>query len=372
MISTALVTYFLAALALSFLCSLLEAVLLSISPAYVQLLVNQGRPSGKTLQSLKQRVDRPLIAILTFNTLANMFGSAGVGAEAARLAAAAGRDDTLPVALAAGALTACILVFSEIVPKTLGATFWRTLALPAAVLIQGMVWLLTPVVRVLEVIPRLLTGGSAQSHITRDEVLILTEMGRKTGSIPTREGEVIANLLRLNLLRVRDVMTPRVELLALQKDRTVGEVVATMTPIRYSRIPIYDQTSDQIVGIVLRHQILEACLTEHRNDTLESMKAPVHYVPESASIASVLDEFIRRHEHLFLVVNEYGGTEGVISLEDVIETILGVEIADEMDGIERLRRVALDRIAMDRQSRPKPVAHAPQGATKDAPKPAES
>lgn len=367
MLSPTLVTYFVLALAMSFLCSLLEAVLLSISPSFVQLAIKQGRPAGKTLHALKQRVDRPLIAILTLNTLANMFGSAGVGAEAARMAAAAGRDETLPVALAAGLLTACILVFSEIIPKSLGATYWRSLAMPAATLIHGMVWLLTPVVRVLEFIPRLITGRNSQSHVTRDEVLILTEMGRKMGSIPSREGEVIANLLRLNLLRVRDVMTPRVELLALQKDRTAGEVVETMTPIRYSRIPVYDQTSDQVVGIVLRHQILEACLTQNRDATLDSLKASVHYVPESASIASVLDEFIRRHEHLFMVVNEYGGTEGVISLEDVIETILGVEIADEMDGIERLRKVALDRIALDRQSRPKPVAHPQQSRPKDAP-----
>ena len=367
MISTALVVYFVAALAVSFLCSLLEAVLLSIQPSYVHLLVKQRRPAGKTLQALKHRVDRPLIAILTLNTLANMFGSAGVGAEAARGATAAGRDDTLPVAIAAGVLTACILVFSEIVPKTLGATYWRALAVPSALIIHGMVWLLTPVVRVLEFIPKIVTGSRTQSHVTRDEVLILTEMGRKTGSIPTREGEVIANLLRLNLLRVHDVMTPRVELLALQKDRTAGEVVATMTPLRYSRIPIYDQTSDQIAGIVLRHQILEACLTGHKDATLESLKSPVHYVPESASIASVLDEFIRRHEHLFLVVNEYGGTEGVISLEDVIETILGVEIADEMDGIERLRKVALDRIAQDRQLRPKAQAHAAPAAPKEPP-----
>lgn len=366
MVSTALVVYFLSAVALSFVCSLLEAVLLSTTHSHVQLMLKQGLPGGKRLQALKHRIDRPLIAILTLNTLANMFGSAGVGAEAARAATQAGRSDALPVALAAGALTACILVFSEIVPKTVGATHWRRLAPAASAVISVIVVLLTPVIALLEFVPRLISHRAAQSHVTRDEVLVLTEMGRKTGSIPNREGDVIANLLRLNLMRVRDVMTPRVELFALHKDRTAADVVKSLSPIRYSRIPIFDQTTDQIIGVVLRHQLAEACLMGNGNATLDSLKSPVHFVPESKSIASVLDEFIRRHEHLFVVVNEYGGTEGVISLEDVIETLLGVEINDEMDGIESLRKLALERIAMDRHDRHKPaisaIAPAPPGA----------
>lgn len=355
MISTTLVVYFVSALTLSFICSLLEAVLLSTTHSHVQLMLKHGRPGGKRLAALKQRIDRPLIAILTLNTLANMFGSAGVGAEASRLAIAAGRSDALPVAIAAGILTACILVFSEIVPKTLGATYWRSLAGPAAELINVGMLVLWPVVLTLEFIPRLISQRGGQSQVTRDEVLVLTEMGRQTGSIPTREGEVIANLLRLNLLRVRDVMTPRVELFALQKDRTAGEVMKAFNPIRYSRIPVFNETTDQITGVVLRHQIVEACLSNRQDATMESLQSPVHFVPESKSVASVLDEFIRRHEHLFIVVNEYGGTEGVITLEDVIEALLGVDISDEMDGIESLRRLALERMASDRQARQKPA-----------------
>ncbi len=361
MISTALVVYFVVAMLVSFVCSLLEAVVLSTTASHVQLMVQENRPGGRTMAWLKERVDRPLIAILTLNTLANMSGSAAVGAEAARGAAAAGISDALPVAIAASALTACILVFSEIIPKTLGATYWRGLAPVAATVTRAIVWCLTPIVVALEFIPRFLADSAATTSVTREEVLVLTEMGRRTGTIPSREGEVIGNLLRLNLMRVRDVMTPRVDLLALQKDRTIGSIARDPESLRFSRIPIYGESSDQIVGIVLRYRVLEACLAGRDSEALETLKAPIHIVPESKSIASVLDEFIRRHEHLFLVVNEYGGTEGVISLEDVIETLLGVEIADEMDGIENLRRVALRRIAEDRQSRHRAMARVDAG-----------
>lgn len=367
MISSALVVYFVGALVVSFVCSLLEAVILSTTASHVQLMVHEKRAGARAMQSLKRRVDRPLIAILTLNTLANMFGSAAVGAEAARAATRAGIDDALPVALAAGAMTACILIFSEIIPKTLGATYWRALAPMAAALTEWIVRLLSPVVFVLEFVPRILANPEAASSVTREEVLVLTEMGRKAGAIPSRESEVIGNLLRLNLMRVRDVMTPRVDLLALQKDRTIGSVARDGESLRFSRIPIYAESTDQIVGIVLRYLVLEACLAGRENETLETLKAPLHIVPESKSIASVLDEFIHRHEHLFLVVDEYGGTEGVISLEDVIEALLGVEIADEMDGIEALRRVALQRIAEERLGRRRAATGGGPGSGDQAP-----
>ncbi len=358
MISATLVFWFLTALIVSFVCSILEAILLATSRAHVELLRREGKRSGQILYELKKRIDQPLIGILTLNTLANMFGSAGVGAETARLAVQRGIDQAVPVAVAAGLLTFAILVLSEIVPKTLGATYWRTLAAPAAPLIKAIVVILWPVIRALEFVPKLITGGEGRVSVSREEIAAMAEIGGQAGSLPTRESEVIGNLLRLNLLRAKDVMTPRVELFTLPQSMRAQDAAEQHTPIRFSRIPIYDDSVDQITGIVLRHQILEACVSGRGGTPLAELKHPVKIFPETKTIASLLDEFTRTDDHMFLVVDEYGGTEGVVTLEDVLETLLGVEITDEMDAIENLRRMALQRIASGRTDRP-PAGAAP-------------
>lgn len=352
MISTTLVLYFLLALGVSFLCSTLEAVLLSTSRSHIEILRQRGKPAGAILHRLKQRIDRPLIGILTLNTIANMFGSAGVGAETARLASAQGIPDALPVAIAAGTLTFCILVFSEIIPKTVGATYWRQLAAPSARIIQALMILLGPLIRLLEVIPRSISRQGARATVSRDEIAVLAQMGSEAGSLPARESEVIANLLRLSAVRAKDVMTPRVDMFALPASMTAQQFADQHPDLRHSRIPVYGQSVDQVTGVVLKTRVLEACLRGNGSRTLDELKGPVHIVPETKTLASLLDVFVKRDEHLFLVVDEYGGTEGIVTLEDVIETLLGVEIFDELDGIERLRRIALHRLHASPRPRP--------------------
>lgn len=349
MISTTLVVIFVLTVLISFSSSLLEAVLLSVTPSHIEVMVKQGRPSGRLLRELKTRVDRPLIAILTLNTLVNMFGSAAIGAESAQLAEDAGADGGLWVAVGATAISFAILVFAEIIPKTLGAVFWKQLAGPSAPVIKLLVVVLTPAVLLLEFLPKLISKKGQASHITRDELAILTEMGSQTGAIPAQESRAIANLLRLNLMRVKDVMTPRVDVFALANTLTCAEAVSQHDPIRFSRIPVYDETIDRVTGIVMRVQLLDACLKGMGATRLEDLKLPMFIVPETKSVASMLEAFVKRHEHMALVVNEYGGTEGVITLEDVIETLLGVEIADEMDNIEKLRRLAIQRMEAQRR-----------------------
>lgn len=344
MISTPLVFYFLLAMGVSFVCSMLESVLLSTTRSHIELLRAQGRPVGEAMHRLKQRIDRPLIGILTLNTIANMLGAAGVGAETARLAARRGAEDALPVAIAAGSLTFAILVFSEIIPKTLGATFWRQLAAPSTRLIQALLVVLGPVVWMLEVIPRSIARKGAQASVSREEIRILAEMGRRTGALPDRESAVIANLLRLGAVRVKDVMTPRVDMLAVPETMTAEQFARSQRGVRYSRIPVYGRTVDEITGVVLKTRILESCMNGQGELALSTLKGPVHVVPETKTIASVLEEFVKRDEHLFLVVDEYGGTEGIVTLEDAIETLLGVEIFDELDSIDRIRRVAMDQM----------------------------
>jgi len=347
-ISVTLIVYFLLALGISFLCSMLEAVLLSTTTSYIKSLVRAGRPVGRILDDLKHRIDKPLIGILSLNTIANMFGSAGVGAETSRLARAAGAADAVPVAIAAGVMTFAILVCSEIVPKTLGATFWRQLAPPSAYVIRFLVLALTPLIAVLEFLPRLIAARARPSAVTRDEVLSLAELGRSTGGIPRRESQVIGNLLRLNLMRVHDAMTPRVNLVALPDSKTVGAVTDDPVLLPHARIPVFAGSIDEVTGVVLRDDVYRAALAGNRDTTLAALKCPVRIVPETKSIASMLDDIARFGEHLFIVVNEYGGTEGVITAQDVIDALLGVEITAEMQGVEELRRLAIERMASER------------------------
>lgn len=344
LISATLLIYFFTALSASFLCSLLEAILLSTTPSFVKSLADSGHASGKRLQHLKDRIDRPLIAILTLNTVANMFGSAGVGAETSRLAREAGVSDTLPVGIAAGALTLAILICSEIIPKTLGATYWRPLAGPASGLIAVLCVVLSPLISALEFLPRLISKRGTPSAVTREEVLSLAELGRSTGGIPHRESELIANLLRLNLLRVHDAMTPRVEVVAFDETLTAEEAFARSADRSFSRIPVFSETIDRVTGYVDRHDLALAAAQGRGSTLLSEMKHAVRIVPETKSIASMLDELIRHGEHLFLVVNEYGGTEGVITMKDVIDTLLGIEIAEDVTGVEDLRRIAIERL----------------------------
>jgi len=330
-------------LAIGFVSSLVEGVLLSTPQTHIEVMVRQGKRSGVILRHLKDRIDRPLIAILSLNMIANMMGSAAVGAQVSELSEARHVSGAIWVGLAAGALTLTGLVGSEIIPKTLGATYWQQLAAPSAYVIQTTVWALYPAVRAMEFIPRLIAGRAAPRVVTGDEVLALVELAQEAGGLPEREARVLSNLLKLKEIRTYEVMTPRVQVFSLQKDRTAADVVAEHPNLPFSRIPIYSENADHIVGYVLRYGILEACFSGRGSTTLDALKKPIHVVPETKSAASLLDEFIQRRDYIFLVVNEYGGTEGIVTLEDVIETLLGVEFGEEMGMFEELRRMAVAR-----------------------------
>ncbi|HVZ94851.1 MAG TPA: hemolysin family protein [Phycisphaerales bacterium] len=357
MFPTTLFIILIVSVLVSLTCSTIEAVLLSISPAHIEGMVKQGSKAGRMLKGMRAHLGRPLAAILAMNTIANTVGGTASGAATSEWAARAGLPNESTIAVVAGIFTVLILIFGEVIPKTIGATYTRALAAPTAYILHVLIIVLYPLVLALDLIARVFARGKHAAAVTRDDMLVMSEMGRRSGSIAHRETEVIANLLRLNLIRTRDVLTPRVEVFVLQKDMTAAEVVTKHPSLRHSRIPLYGKNPDNIVGIVLRSQILEACLRGEGSVRLDRLKSSIHVVPEFKSLASLLDEFIKRHEHMFLVVNEYGGTEGIVTLEDVIEALLGVEINDEMDSVERMRQMAITRLR--EQKRPaarKPIA----------------
>ena len=333
---TLLVFYLSLALGVSFLCSILEATFLSVSPAFVQLLIKAGRRSGRLLERLKHRVDRPIIAILTLNTVANTGGAAGVGAQVLAL------FGDRWVAVGSGLLTFAILVFSEVIPKTLGAAHWKRLAPVSSYIIVGLIWVTLPIVWLLEFISRVMSRSYKPRSVTREEMIVQAEMGKAAGVLGQRESRIIKNLLRMRDILVKDIMTPRRVVQSYPGDMTLSEVMQQPSPLPFSRIPVYGKDFDEVTGIVFRHKVLEATSRGSMHLTLNDIKATLHAVPETATVAGILDRFILRQEHMFLVVDEYGGTEGIVTLEDAIETLLGVEIVDECDSVEDMRKHALD------------------------------
>ncbi len=334
-----LVFYIIFVVSVSFLCSLLEAVTLSINDTYIRQLQNQKRRSGDILKALKKDIDRPLAAILTLNTVANTLGAAGVGAQVLKLY---GNE---AVAIASGALTFVILIFSEIIPKTIGALHWKKIAPGASILILWLIRLLYPFVLMSEVIADLISKGRNEGPVfTREEIITSAEIGQEEGTIQHKEKMVIRNLLRLNNIFVKDVMTPRSVLVALPNTLTVDQAIEKYSPIPFSRIPVYGQDLDDIKGIVLRYELLETYGKDKGDTTeLESILQNVSRISDETSVASALDQFIKRKEHLFVATDRHGKTTGLVTLEDTIETLLGVEIVDEFDSVEDMRQFALEQ-----------------------------
>lgn len=336
---SALLFYIIVALGISFLCSVWEAVMLSTPVSHVELLVEQGDAAGIIMQGLRQNVERPISAILTLNTIAHTVGAAGAGAEATAI------FGSEYFGIIGAVLTLLILVFSEIIPKTIGAVYAKQLTTFTAYSLRVLLVILAPAVFTFEFVTRLLRPSEEAPTVTRSELQVMARISAEEGGIQERENRVVSNLLQLADVQVETIMTPRTVVLMLQKDLTVGQVIEQHKIIPYSRIPIYDETADSIKGYVLRHEIYKRVAADEHDIKLEAIARPVHVVPETNTVAQVLDEFILKQDHLFVVIDEYGGTAGLITLEDTVETLLGIEILDESDRVADLRQLARRRYA---------------------------
>jgi len=286
---------------------------------------------------MKRKINTPLAAILTFNTIANTVGAAAVGAQAYQV------FGSRWTAVVSALLTVMILVFSEVLPKTLGAMHWKKLAPAAAYIITGLIFLAYPMVRLLEALSHRISSHAPSGSISREEIIVLAEAAAHDGVLQKKEAQIIENLLLLSEIRTQDILTPRSVIVALQKDQTVAEAMEMDPPIRVTRIPVYNRGLDDVIGLVLHDRLLEAYYTGEKDAKIETLMGPIHAVPESKPITDLLDEFIERREHLFEVVDEYGGTAGIVTLEDAVETLLGVEIVDEFDSVEDMRAYAVEK-----------------------------
>ncbi len=322
------------AILVSAMCSVMEAVLYSLPMSQVELMAAKHPASARILKRLKDDIDQPITAILTLNTIANTTGAAVAGAAAA---AVFGEENIIWFSIF---FTLAILFLSEILPKTVGVVFSRSLAFYVARPLQVMVFLLRPIILVCQAVTRLIPRKEAH-HVSPEELTTIARMTRKSGGIGREQEEVITNILTLDSKTVRQVMTPRTVTFSLPKDMPVGEAAARKDKLHmHSRFPVYGESIDDVVGIVLSSEVIMAAAEGQTNRSLESIMHPVHFVPETAPLNAIFLEFFEYRQHLFVVVDEYGSVTGVISMEDIIEEIVGREIVDESDATRDMRELA--------------------------------
>lgn len=337
-----LVAYFLLAIGVSFLCSLLEAVILSVTHSQIGMLVKTNPKQGKMLQKLKDDINRPLAAILTLNTISHTLGAAGMGAQVLYLYGSGA------VAIASAVLTFCILVFSEILPKTIGAYFCRSLAIPSAYLIRFLMVIAFPFVWLSNTLSKSIS--SKEDKVSREEIAAMAEMGEDEGSIDEQESDIIENLFRLKEIQIEDILTPRSVIYAFEDTQTVGNIMDSTEDIIFSRIPVFNDNIDNIIGMVYKDNLLETMADDYFEKTMSELIEPVEQVYEKESVETVLNKFIKNRSHMFIVKDEFGGTTGIVTLEDCIETLLGVEIMDESDEVADMRKLAKDQQRQKRKS----------------------
>ena len=323
------------AVIISALCSIIEAVLYSVPQSQVEVMARSGKRSGITLKKLKKNIQQPITAILTLNTIANTMGAAVAGASAAVVF---GEENLVWFSVF---FTLSILLFSEILPKTAGVAYAKNLAVWIALPLNGLI---SPLIWLCQVVTHLIPKQEKEPLISIEEIQAVAILGRQSGEIEPQQEKVIANILKLQNKTVRQVMTPRTVVFSLNEHLSIKQALKLKEQwSRHSRVPVYDKDQDDIVGVVLSRSVLLSLSEGRQDQKLSDLMQPVHFVPEAAPLNKILMEFFEHRIHLFVVVDEYGSVTGVISLEDIIEEIVGREIIDESDTAGNLREYARHR-----------------------------
>ncbi|MBR9920588.1 MAG: HlyC/CorC family transporter [Bacteroidetes bacterium] len=333
-----LILFFLVSIIFSFLCSIWEAVLLSIPPSQVEINYKKGTAVGLLLKSYKDNIDRPLAAILTLNTIAHTVGAIGVGAQAVKI-----WENTNPfmsAVIVPVAMTLAILLLSEIIPKTLGANYWQRLMKFTVISLRVIIIILYPLVWISQFITRALKKDKSKSIFTRSDFSAMAEIGAESGIFEEGESLIIQNLLRFERIRAKDIMTPRTVVLAADENQTIKEFYTNHQRIPFSRIPVFSDSKDHITGFFLKDKLLDKLVKEEGDAKLLDIRREVLVVNEALLLPRLFNAFMEKREQLALVVDEFGGMAGIVTMEDLIETLLGMEIVDEMDNIDDMQLLA--------------------------------
>ena len=338
-----LILYFSAAVIISFICSVLEAVLLSVNMPYISVLEKEKPKVGALLKNHKINIHKSIASILILNTIANTLGAAAVGAQAESIYGAGA------VFYVSIVLTFAILFLSEIIPKTMGATYWKTLAPTAAYVIQFFIWITYPIILMTMFVTNRIKKDDEGMSLTKAELIESTLMSEDEGVLDEKESDIIENILLLDKIKIHEILTPRTVIFALDGNRTIKDIVENEPAIfKFSRVPVYDGDIEKITGIVMTKKIFKQAL-EDDSVTLKNIQKGIYKINENIPVSLALDLFIKKKEHMFLVLDSYDQTEGIVTLEDCVETILGVEIVDESDSDADMREVAKQKMRMKRR-----------------------
>lgn len=328
--------YFLGALSLSFLCSVLEAVLLSTPMSYISMRENQGSKTATLMKQYKNNVDRPVGAILSLNTIAHTIGSAGVGAESIKI------FGEQYFGLISAILTLLILVLSEIIPKTIGASYWRSLALPSTRIIRVLILITYPLVLLSELITKVFTPRGNQASMSREEVSAMVDVGTTEGIFRESESKLIKSCIALSGVKARQIMTPSIVVESACQDLTVKDFQAKQS-WSFSRIPVYAGDKDYITGYVLKDAVLKLLSEDQFHVKLSDLKRPILTFREEESVFQIWEKMLEKREHISVIIDEYGDLRGLVTMEDIIETMTGVEIVDEDDVAVDMQALAKEK-----------------------------
>ncbi|MGM0519532.1 MAG: CNNM domain-containing protein [Campylobacterota bacterium] len=340
-----LILLFFAVVGTSFLCSVLESILLSTNMSYISVLEENDPNAGKLLKKLKIDIDSSIASILILNTIANTLGATAIGVQAQSVFQA---DKTL-VMLTSIVLTFMILFIAEIIPKTIGAVYWKQLAPGAARIISFFIIITFPIIKMTQFVTKKISSDNSDS-ISREELIHSTLLSEEEGVIGDLESDIIENTLTLNNIRVKDILTPRSVVYAIDKDTSIKDVIEDKRTFKFSRVPVYDKSIDNIVGLVLTKKLFKQAIV-NKNVNIETIMKPVISLNENIPVSKALSMFIRKKEHMFVVADSYDQTEGIVTLEDCIETLLGLEIMDESDTTADMRRLALNKMKAKRKEK---------------------
>ena len=331
-----IVLYFLGALSLSFMCSVLEAVLLSTPMSYISMKEKQGNATASLMKRYKENIDRPVGAILSLNTIAHTIGSAGVGAESIKVF---GEEY---FGIISAILTLLILVLSEIIPKTIGATYWRSLAMLSTKVIRVMIVVTYPLVLLSELITRLFTSRSHQASVSREEVSAMVDMGKEEGVFKESESKIIKSCIRLSSVKAKEIMTPSIVVEAVNQELTFKEFY-DIQEWKFSRIPIFVTDKEYITGYILKDMVLKELSDDRIDGRLSDIARSILSFREEDSVYNLWEKMLEKREHISIVTDEDGRMKGVVTMEDIIETMTGVEIVDEDDIVVDMQILAAEK-----------------------------
>jgi len=342
-----LILYFVAAVVISFICSVLESVLLSVNMPFISVLEKERPKAGRLLRDHKKNIHKSIASILILNTIANTLGAAAVGAQAESI------YGTGAVFYVSIILTFAILFLSEIIPKTIGATYSKSLAPMAAYLIKLFIIITYPIILMTLFLTNRIKKNGESMSLTKEELIESTLMSEGEGVLDEQESDVIENILLLDKIKIHEILTPRTVVFALDGDRTIKDIVENEPAIfKFSRVPVYHNTFESVTGIVMTKKIFKQALQDD-SVMLKSIQKDIYRINENIPVSMALDLFIKKKEHMFLVLDGYDQTEGIVTLEDCVETILGVEIVDESDSDADMREVAKHNMRMKRRLKQK-------------------